>query len=174
MGESWSRNWSESTVVGGREPNRRFGHRNKPRGMGAYGPIGRGLWMVWPWLLCVGSGRLEASFPWLRCFFYKRGGMGDSWSRNWSDSKGRGGERRGWDFTHRQTGGAVRFFHSFGIFIRRNEHAKGAEGVGALGNGASIAGYWTRSWGRLRRLFLLGEAGVDVDTPFDAVVADDV
>ena len=34
MGESWSRNWSESTVVGGREPNRRFGHRNKPRGMG--------------------------------------------------------------------------------------------------------------------------------------------
>ena len=26
----------------------------------------------------------------------------------------------------------------------------------------------------LRRLFLLGEAGVDVDAPFDAVVTDDV
>ena len=39
---------------------------------------------------------------------------------------------------------------------------------------AFIAGYGIRSWGRLRRLFLLGEAGVDVDTPFDAVVSDDV
>ena len=98
--------------------------------------------------------------------------MGESWSRNWNESIGGGGERRGWDFTRRQTGGAVRFFHSFGIFIRRDEHAEAAEGVGAQENGASIAGYWTRSWGRLRRLFLLGEAGVDVDAPFDAVVSD--
>ena len=157
MGESWSWNWTESTVVGGRGGESRTGGSDTEtnrEGLGAYGPIGRGIWMVWPWLLCVGSGRLEASFPWLRCFFYKRGGMGESWSRNWSESIGRGGERRGWEFTHRQTGGAVRFFHSFGISFRRNEHVKAAEGVGAQG--------------------LFGEAGVDVDAPFDAVVSDDV
>ena len=127
MGESWSLNWTESTVVG----ESRTGGSDieiKREGLGAYGPIGRGIWMVWPWLLCVGSGRLEASFPWLRGFIYKRGGMGDPGSRNWTESIGFGGERRGWDFTRRQTGGAVRFFHSFGIFIRRNEHAKAAEG----------------------------------------------
>ena len=45
-GDPWSRNWTESTVVGGRggEPNRRFGHRNKPRGIG-------GVWPYWEGIL---------------------------------------------------------------------------------------------------------------------------
>ena len=64
--------------------------------------------------------------------------MGDNWSRNWSESIGRGGERRGWDFTRRQTGGAVRFFHSFEISFRRNEHAQDAEGWEHWGMGLTL------------------------------------